>query len=312
MAKKPLNDLRRDKHNILTNAYRKFIDSMKRAEVKIFSLVTLLIRQMETDPDGSLIVTPKNRKLINSIRKEFGEFLKESSLSTRVRRFTNNFDEVDRLSTLILSRANNIPLAELRNKVDLSDVKGLYIDQITKGILSDDAIEVELINPIRQIAFRAANTGIKIEDAEKEIRRHLLGKGEKGGRLVNRSRFYANETIMRFNGAIQTEFCKKYDAKVFKILNPLIKTSVQNCVDMVEGTGEHGKLAIAPRTFLIEDIPKIIRLNNKMGVSVEGTTPENYHILRNHPGCLHSFECFIRSDEWVEQKKRERDERNSR
>lgn len=303
----PLREKRKQRYNILTQAYEFFIRSIRGVEESLLEAMIGILSSFEIT-DGFIDTNDVNTRKVVKVAKVIDDVLKRERYDGYVKQFTGNFDKIDKLSRELLAAENGIDLKELNKKITTNDEKHDYINQILNGLITKEARAAQLDIPLKRLMYRHATTGVNIRKAEKELERFLLGKN--GGELAKRARFYTIESLNRFDGLLQTKFMQKYDAKVFVFQNPLIKTSVENCIQMVEGDGVLGRLAIAPRTFLVEDIPEIIRVSKKEGWMPDSTNVENYFIMRNHFGCRHVISCRLRTDEWIEQKKKERSARN--
>ena len=307
MDKKSTTELRSEKFGILTLSFKEFIASVKGTERSLYSRLLKILRSFKSK-NG--VISPlkedvkSNKKKLLTIKKDISKAIIESTFERKVKKYTKKFDRLEVVAKELISRDTGIDI-----EVDVTDEKNQYVDKVLKGLLGSDSMTSNVEIPIREILYRQATSKMNVSDAESQIRNFMLGKEGNGGKLVNRARFYAHESIQRFNGLISQKACEKYNLNVFKILNPLINTSEQVCKDMIEMTGEIGKLAVAKRTFLVEDIPKIVEIIISEGYYGKELTAQTFFMLRNHWGCVHDFICTKRTDEWIATKKEERSER---
>lgn len=266
----------KEKEDIITNSFNVFIDAVEKIENKVFTEIMDFIK--------SFVDKPKGAKL-STINKKLKEILNPSVFKSPTREYLKNFDQVETITKKILEKENDLDLSDF----DLSDEKKLAIETITKGLLSQDMIDVNLQAPLRKILYRYSTTNITLKAAELEIKEFVTNTSNGAGFAERYVKTLAIESLSRFDGTINQRIATDFKLDAFRIVESLIATSEQQCIHMIKETGDLGNLAINGK-YATSDIPKIIRILKKDYKGVNKDLNEtNYYELRNHWGCRHQF-----------------------
>lgn len=304
-----LKDARKKKSNILANAFKGFIDSIKSTESRLFSKILKILNGFD-ESNGTIDRSTENRKKARKIQTDIANAIATSTVESKTRKFIRNFDQLESVNLQIMEATSGLTKKQL-DTLDFSETKSLYVEKVIKGMLTKKGREVSIDEPLRLILWRHATLGIKKQNAVDEIRRFLIGKGAAGGKLARYAHFLAFESIRKFDGHMSQIACAEFNLNVFRIYNPLIKTSHQNCIEMIEMTGELGQLAVGQNLYLVEEIPEIIEIGKSRNNGInEETNEQTYFIDGNHTGCRHGYECSKRSAKWIEEAKILRAKRN--
>ena len=261
-----------------------------------FSSVKKLLKRFVVGEDGKIDRrNRRNKRLINSIRKTLNATIAASTYSRKVRSFIKNFDEVKRLNALIHRGLSDI---EISNAIRLTPIQEEFVERVTFNLLNKEAIEANLITPIKRILRTAATRGLTFKEAEDQLRDHIKGEVIRGNQRAGQIERYVRqntfEAINRYNGAIQSELDSQFEFDGIQITGSIIKTSSEQCKDFVFGDGPLAKFHLGAGKYLKKDLPEIIRILQRnptgeyRGVSAS-LTPESLFELRLHFGCRHVF-----------------------
>ena len=261
-----------------------------------FSSVKRLLRKFIVGEDGKIDRNNrKNKRLINSIKKKLVSTIAASTYSRKVKAFIKNFDEVKRLNALIHRGLSDI---DVTNAIRLTPIQEEFVERVTFNLLNKEAIEANLITPIKRILRTAATRGLTFKEAENQLRDHIKGEvvrgNKKAGQIERYVRQNSFEAINQYNGSIQSELDSQFDFDGIQITGSIIKTSSEQCKDFVYGDGPLAKFHLGAGKYLKKDLPEIIRIlkRNPTGEykGVRGElTPENLYEIRLHYGCRHVF-----------------------
>ena len=260
-----------DKEKIITNSYDAFADKVNNIEQEILAKVLDFIQKNANS-------TP-SKMTLSKINKAIKIIVTPQRFRNPVISFLKNFDQVEQISKKIIAAENNIDLSDF----DVTPEKELIVENITRGLLDDTMLDQNIRQPLKRIMYRYATQGIKLQQAEAEIKNTAAGQTERYVKTL------AIESLSRFDGAINQKVTDAYGLDGFRIVGSLIKTSQEQCVEMVERSGRLGKFAVNGK-YAVADLPEIIEILKKSYPGVnEELTPANYFELRNHWGCRHQF-----------------------
>lgn len=271
-----------------------FLDEIKKLEKSFFSKVLSIIRGFSTK-GGKLVNDDTNNQLLLKLRGRLREALADSTLESKTRQFLTNFDKVKDLNRDLLVDINKVSYSKIESLVNTTQRE--YVEELTRGLLSQDAQDVGMIKPVQKIMFRQITTGISVSEAENELRRFIKTDEDGLGHLSRYVRTYAMESINRFNGEINHQAAVEFDLDGFSFVGSLIANSHVNCRQMINGTGSLGDYMITDGIneglYRISDLPKMISIMKSRLSWGKKTTPlvntNNYFVYRNHWGCRHEI-----------------------
>lgn len=281
-------------NNILQNSDDVLFDGIRKLQRSFFSVVKKILGEFAT-VDGFIDKSsPRNRKIIRSLRTRIREALKSTTYQRRVSEFISSFDEVAKLNRNIQRGLSDI---DIDDRIQLTAIQKEFVDKISNNLLSQSAIDANLVNPIRTILRRAAVSGIKVKDAEDILRTHIRGEvvrgNQKASEIEKYVRINAFEAINRYNGEVQTEIGAAYDMDGIQMSGTIIKTSSQQCRDMLHGEAAFAQYHLGNGIYLTKNIPDLIRILKTYKGITPGLNENNLQALRLHIGCRHSFFSVI-------------------
>ena len=154
----------RDKENIITNSYDAFAEQVAKIEQEILAGVIYFIQKNANS-------TP-SQKTLAAVNKAIKKIVTTERFKDPVLRYLKNFNQVEAISKKILASENNLDLKDF----DLTPEKQLIVENITRGLLDDSLLDQNIRQPLKRIMYKYATTGIKLQQAEAEIKQTATGK----------------------------------------------------------------------------------------------------------------------------------------
>ena len=286
--KKTLAQLIKEKIDILENSDLRLVEGVKKDEKRILKEVLAIISSLNT-LNGRIVNDETNLQKLNSLKKELNEIIAKTPYQSRVSKFLFEFDRIERLSKEITTKTNTITRKQL-NKLKLNAEKQIILEQVAENMIAPKTIDARIQTPIRKLLFRHITLGSNIDDAKSTLTDFIVGsKDQKLGIMSRNVSTIAQTAISEYAGTVNKKISDTFGLDGFLIVGSIIKTSRENCVDMINGSGRFRSLAVAPGLYYQKDIPKIIQLaKNRSGWRKE-TTPETYLIYKNGWNERHDF-----------------------
>ena len=277
-----LQQISREKAQIIRNADSQFSEQMKRVEDRLVKTIKQKLSQFEM-ANGKLSTRSKtNTELLARMQSITKRALSESKYYDYVRNYLGNFDKIADLN----QKAAQIIVGQTIKPSTINAFKKIEIDRIAKNLVKPDGVQANIVDDIQRLLFKHVTTGISYEDASVEIVNLVQGLDGKQGLVERYSSQIARDSINRYNGTINNVLQAEFELDGFRYVGSLIETSRQACEFLVEGTGPMEQF-MRDGAYRIADLPEIIeKLKNMSGWNPE-TTPTNFFELRGGFNCRH-------------------------
>jgi hypothetical protein len=226
---------------------------------------------------GKFVVEANFIKQLNKLTVQVLDLLQsEPKFTGPVSQFVKRLTPVSEAITDFQKSTNDIkvPAYETAKKV--------VIDEIIDKML-DNGLNAEFVQPLRDIVYQNATTGISLKDAKIQIKEFISGGGDKSGKLGSYLEQTAQQGVDAYSGAINKRLLETFDYDALLMTGSLIDNSSPQCRYVVEELG--GKISES-------DWPKVKEIAEKNGL-IDGTTFDNLPQNRLHWGCRHSFYPII-------------------
>lgn len=272
--------------NILENVDSDFKKELAKVEKSYLSLVLKVLRDFE-NKNGSIVKSRLSQKLTRQLTAELLEVIKKSNYATKVDEYLETFETVEDLTISTIQGVNGINIA----KSTLSVEKSEAIKTVSNRLTSVSAIEANIIQPVKDVLFSAIRTGANIKATEEALRQ-LINPANQNSFLQRYAGQVSTDSVMQYQGNIQTVIAEQYELDAFRIVGSIIETTRDNCREMINGTGKFADLAQSAGVYLVSDIKEIIRRAAGRGGWNPATNESNYLTLRNGFRCRHRFIPF--------------------
>lgn len=222
---------------------------------------------------GKFVVERNFIKQLNKLTVEVLDLLqKEPKFTGPVSQFVKRLTPVSEAITDFQKETNGVkvPAYEAAKKV--------VIDEIIDKML-DNGLNANFVQPLRDIIYQNATTGISLADAKIQLKEFIKGGKDVSGKLGRYLDQTAQQGVDAYSGSINKKLLEQFDYDALLMTGSLIDNSSPQCKYVRNELG--GKISET-------DWPKVKEIAEKNGL-IEGTTFENLPQNLLHWGCRHSF-----------------------
>lgn len=256
----------------------RLVKSMAEIEQEIFELVQKLMREFDVR-NGQFVPDERSRQILAKLNKEIRKIVDTTEIEDEVKNFLDDFDLIDKNIRQVQENLNGI-------QVDprIFNAQRQWAADATLESLVNSRIDLAFVNPIKQLLYSRIAFGGSVVDAEKELRRIVLGNTDpklaaRFGVLNRWIGQVARDTINEYTGTINAQIKVQYELNAVRYVGGLVDDSRAQCVRWVEDFGG----------ILRDDqLEAEIRwaYNNGSGMKPD-TTPENFCQKRGGYNCIH-------------------------
>ena len=222
---------------------------------------------------GKFVINKSFVKQLNKLTVQVLDLLQsEPKFTGPVSQFVKRLTPVSEAITDFQKTTNDIkvPAYETAKKV--------VIDEIIDKML-DNGLNQAFVQPLRDIVYQNATTGISLKDAKLQIKEFIKGGGDASGKLGRYLDQTAQQGVDSYSGSINKRLLETFDYDALLMTGSLIDNSSPQCKYVVEELG--GRISES-------DWPKVKEIAEKNGL-IDGTTFDNLPQNLLHWGCRHSF-----------------------
>lgn len=278
-----LRDFLIRKARLLEFADDLFLNAAVSAEKGILSAALNLLRSFSTR-GGRLEADQANATLLLTLRRRILEILEKSDLGKAVDDFLPRFDEVEAVNRDIYD--DLLPSFRMPN---VSLAKRVAVEKVIRLLKDAGALDANYGLELRRLMFENIERGLTVAEAERRIREFAVGPDKKGGVLSRYVRQVSQDLISGYDGYVQERIREKYKLDGFFYTGTVIRTSRQNCIEMIDGTGAFSVYAIRPGLYPVTAIPAIIEKARQRDGFRKETTVETFGVYRMGYNCRHSI-----------------------
>ena len=260
------------KLNIYDNADDKLFTGLGKTETAVLRAVMGLINKAPTD-GGRLVLNESTTMLLNSLNKEVRRIMRKSTYDDKVTAYLREFDKIDKLNRQLQGEVNKIKLT----KVNLNPIKTQAVDNLSLQLVAPASIDVNLVNPIKNIMFQTITTGMTLEDARNTLNQFITGDEKRLGHIQRYVSQIARDSISQYDGLVNSVIAREYELDSYRYVGSLIEDSRAQCVRWVNDE-------VLPIITLDSEIRWAF--NNGSGM-IPGTNVENFATFRGGYNCRH-------------------------
>jgi hypothetical protein len=155
-----------------------FTASMPAVQKQAYAEVLELTAQLEKYKDGTIKVSASNIRLIAKIKQRLLEVMIDGKYERELKKLVSTYDDITKLQNSYFATT----VKDFTVPAVLAELQKQSID-ITIESLGRAGIEVNVINPVRDILTKNITTGGKVSQFTEEIRAYLMNQGETEGTL---------------------------------------------------------------------------------------------------------------------------------
>jgi len=237
------------------------------------------------------------RVILEELEKEFkfedGKFVTGSDFNDRLNRLTNNtisrLQESPKFAGNISKFIKRLPeISDAIGKFQMQygvkvpemvGVKKVIVDEIINQML-DNGLNQNFVQPLRDMIYRNATTGLSLSQARKDIEEYIKGGNDKSGKLHSYIEQTAQQSVDMYSGAINKKLMELFDYNAMIVTGTIIDNSAPQCIYAVQDLK-----GVIKRS----DWPSVKDKATKKAEIIPGTTFNNLPIMLLHWGCRHGF-----------------------
>ena len=272
MDKRKIESLARDLTKFVDGETDKFVEWIKKNERRITNAIMSVVNELPTAKDGyvdKVAVNKFNALLVRRINKS----MEATGSYDRARALVANFDEIDRLNSILHSFANRIPAEKLLQFA--SPVKKKIADYTLNNMVGQ-GYDVFFLTPLKQQIARLATIGTTLNDAVNSLRDYLETKGELTlfGRYAIAT---GRDALGQYDGALNQKIADEYGLDAYLYVGSFIETTRPQCDRWLA-------MDYIPKSELDAEIAWAFSNGNGM---ISGTTAATWAIFRGGYSCRH-------------------------
>jgi hypothetical protein len=203
----------------------RFLTGVEKSQKGIFNRTLAIIKELETNADGSVKQTVKNLKLLAIVRKGIEQEVITDAYKLRVDSLSNQFPAVAKLNNEYFQsiEAAFNPNRELYNQTVKNSVNTI------RASLLESGVDENVINPIVKIVDDSVTNGAQYADMVDELRTVIKGDPERLGQLLRYSQQITTDGLNQFNASYNETIAKDLDLEWYYYSGAKRRTSRPFC-----------------------------------------------------------------------------------
>lgn len=267
-----------------------FNESMPAVQKQAYKEVLVLVGELDKYSDGTVKASVKNVKLIAKIKQRLQEVIIDGSYNKRLKKLLETYEQITKLQNQYFSAT----VEQFKVPAVLAEIQKQAID-ITIESLGENGMNVNVINPVRDILNKNITTGGKIGDLTEEVRAYLLGDQETEGRLAKYAKQITTDALNQYSANYNKVISDDLGFEWFRYSGSLRKTSRELCVKLIEA--KKGCMPYIHKSQ-IQDIVngyicgERVAIYKKTGLPqgmIAGTNASNFYVNRGGYSCNHQL-----------------------
>jgi hypothetical protein len=180
--------------DLILSGINQFSDEIIAVQDSLFSKLLNDIKQLDTDQDGYILQTSKNRKVLNDTENTINDVFNSS---TYQRALSNSLAIIPDINELNAKYFASISEAFAENRVFISSIQNQAVNTI-ETYLMGDGLGFQVKTPLLQIINQNVNTGGSYSGFLEQLRTFINGNEKLDGRLLSYSRGLLRDTLFKY------------------------------------------------------------------------------------------------------------------
>jgi hypothetical protein len=228
---------------------------------------------------GKLEYSTKAGDFLKSLDAKIYAVLKKAGYPDAVKQYLKYFNQVGKNVQEIHSQLNKLNITDAQ----IDSYKQFEVQKTYKA-LTEAGLENEFIAPLRQSIYRSIRAGESVTMAQKKLTEFVKGKGDQQGRLTRYVKQIGQDSIMQFDGTLQSAIANELGLNAKRYVGSLIRDSRGQCFKWV-GMG----------IIMVADLAEEIAWAKRGGMyrgrrcsgMIDDTTVDTFDIYRGGWRCRH-------------------------
>lgn len=259
----------------INEADKDLLGGIKGIEKAIYDTILSIVEQRFNTQGGKIQADPYAFNTINEIANRIKEDIVNSAYRENVQSYLRNFNTLKETTISLSSSLNQINVS----RTALNSIELGALNKATTALLGN-GLDVNLVEPVKNIIFNHVVSGSSIADMEIQLRGYIRGNSERLGQLERYTTQIARDTISQYDGLMQNYIAETHNLDCIGYEGSLIQDSRAACVRLINDY---------KGVIKFSELPEFLNwaYANSSGM-IPGTTPENFLIYRCGWGCRHT------------------------
>ena len=201
-----------------------FDKAVSTSEQKMFDEVLLLIKNLETTPQGNIKTSIANLKRVQQIRTRLYRLANNKDYLQAVRELVGTFDTLYRQQLQFYAVKNKSTVAEQKHNL----IKTIAREN-TIAALTGDGLAANVTAQLDKMLLRAVTSGARFSDQQKELSDYLLTNEGGNGALSRYAKTYAVTALSQYAGQNNKLFADDLDTEWYEYVGSEIETTRPFC-----------------------------------------------------------------------------------
>lgn len=201
-----------------------FDKAVSTSEQKMFDEVLLLIKNLETTPQGNIKTSIANLKRVQQIRTKLYRLANNKDYLQAVRELVGTFDTLYRQQLQFYAVKNQSTMAEQKYNL----IKTIAREN-TIAALTGDGLAANVTTQLDKMLLRAVTSGARFADLQKELSDYLLTNEGGNGALSRYAKTYAVTALSQYAGQNNKLFTDDLDTEWYEYVGSEIETTRPFC-----------------------------------------------------------------------------------
>ncbi len=219
-------DLANEIESLIIEANSVFADDILKVQDKLYSNLISKLKDLDTDKDGYILQTAKNRKVLDEAQTVIDETLSGYQYQNAINRHTSIISKIDDLNSSYFSSVSSSFAA---NRTFIKSLQTQAFDTIETYLLGD-GLGFQVKTPLVQIINENINTGGSFSGFLEQIRTFIKGTPDLDGRLLSYSRGLLRDTLFNYARAYQNSVTSDLGLQFYLYSGGLIDKSRPFCI----------------------------------------------------------------------------------
>lgn len=269
-----------------------FNGNLPAVQQSAFNAILDLTSELEVGSDRRIKPSVKNVKLIAKIKQELQKVIGNTDFEASLDDLVKTYDDISRLQNSYFTSL----IGKFKVPKVLGEIRNLSI-QGTLDAFSEDALAVNVIDPIRDILVKNITNGGSRDEFLEEVRAYILGKeGEEEGRLLKYSKTYTTTALNQYSRNYGSTLSDDLGFQWYQYIGTNKDTTRPFCLKLTEAKKNGCMEYIHKSQFedLVkgvicgEQVPIYEKYNLPQGM-IEGTNESNLRVNAGGWNCNHDF-----------------------
>ncbi len=267
-----------------------FDKAVSTSEQRMFEEVLLLIKHLDTTPQGNIKTSIANLKRVQQIRTKLYRLANNKDYLRAVQELVGAFDTLYRQQLSFYAVKNQTTVAEQKHNL----VKTIAREN-TIAALTGDGLAQNVTAQLDKMLLRAVTSGARFADLQKELSDYLLTNEGGSGALSRYAKTYAVTAMSQYAGQNNKLFTDDLDTEWYEYVGSEIETTRPFCEACLQKRYIHrsefhdllrGHIHIVGGDDI--DVKLYDKTNLPYGM-IEGTNEENLQINVGGWNCRHQL-----------------------